>query len=214
MLVARQCDIGRNPWFSSNLEALYSTEPLRMPDADLLPTRPDWRDQYSSLALPQEQSSGSPHISSCSFSNECLIMVEQDGSRSILEQHQTNLAKSSEISQIDAMVDRLQWNPGDVSSPCKSTDQSHSILCQEPTSVSLEPVDLNQLNSASRDSGLPGKAQNDGDVEDPELDVKNEEEELDDDDDEDMIDVELEEELLPKSEAERRAERRKMKRFR
>ncbi|POS87363.1 hypothetical protein EPUL_000440, partial [Erysiphe pulchra] len=211
MLVARQCDIGRNPWFSSNLEALYSTESSRMPDAELLPTRPDWRDQYS-LALSEEQSPSVPRLPPFSFSNECLIMVEQDGSRSILEQQQTSLAKPSEISQIDPMVDRLQWNSGDVSSPCKSTDQSHSLLCQESASVSLGPIGLNPTSSTSCDSG---KVQNSVNIEEPELDVKNEEEELDDDDDDDdMIDVELEEGLLPKSEAERRAERRKMKRFR
>ncbi|KHJ35039.1 putative homeobox domain-containing protein [Erysiphe necator] len=184
-----------------------------MPDAELLPTRPDWRDQYSSINLLEEQSSSSPRLPPCTFSNGCLIMMDQDGSRSILEQ-QTSHTKPSGINQLDSMVDGLKWNSEDRSSPCKSIDQNCTLLCRESASVALGSISSNSCGPVSRDSSRSAKMENDGDGDGPELELKNEEEELEEEDDDDMIDVELEEGLIPKSEAERRAERRKMKRFR
>src|ERR1700712_4893583 len=82
MLVARQCDTGRNTWSSSKLEAIYpNTASPRMSNFEPLSTQPDWREQYSGFPI-----SGDNGLLQTSFEQSTSSNVTDNAQ----EQHQVS----------------------------------------------------------------------------------------------------------------------------
>lgn len=212
MLVTRSFDTGRNTWSSSKLEALYqNVASPRMSNFEPLPAQPDWREQYSSFPLPGDNGLLQPSFEQSTSSNipDNSQSQHPGGERPALEQRHS-LRPLRQETQPSPIVERPDSAPGDCSHPVNQT-RDDSLVSTESTALSLGSLGSNPLSSASSAPVQQGTLANNesGGVEG---DVKDEDDDLDDDDD--MIDAEVEEGAPPQTAAERRAERRKMKRFR
>ncbi|CAG8977407.1 hypothetical protein HYALB_00007037 [Hymenoscyphus albidus] len=211
MLVTRQCDTGRNTWSSSKLEAIYrNAASPRMSNFEPVPPQPDWREQqYSTFPLQGENGLLQPSFdqSAASNSSENGQGTPQNASRPALE-HRHSLGPTRQEAAPVPVIERPDSAPGDNG---QSTTQprNNSLVSPESTSLSLGSLASNPLSSeSSAQTQQAALATVDG-SEAP-GDVKDEDE--DDDEDDEMLDVE--EGAPPQTAAERRAERRKMKRFR
>jgi hypothetical protein len=90
--------------------------------------------------------------------------------------------------------------------PSSNTTHDEALVSPKATGLSLGPNPLSSIASAPVDSTTTSK---EGEIEG---DIKEEDDDLDDDDD--MLDAEVEEGATAQTAEQRRAERRKMKRFR
>jgi len=213
MLVTRACDPGRNTWSSSKLEAIYQNAASpRMSNFEPLPTQPDWREQYSGFSLSGDNGLLQPSFEQASNSNVADNTQDQhqSGARPQLEhRHSLNLLRQE--GQPAAIIERPDSAPGDSGHQVNNPIRDDSLVSTESTSISLGSLGSNPLSSASSVPTQQGTlANNEGGGN--EGDVKDEEDELEDDDE--MLEPEPEEGAAPQTAAERRAERRKMKRFR
>lgn len=213
MLVTRQCDTGRNTWSSSKLEAIYhNAASPRMSNFEPLNTQPDWREQYAAFPL-----SGDNGLLQSAFDQSASSNVsdntqdqQQSGGRPALE-HRHSLGPLRQEAQPIPNIERPDSAPGDISHPTTVPARDESLVSPESTALSLGSLGANPLNSTSSaptQQGVLANAEGGG----VEGDIKEEDDELEDDDE--MIDAEPEEGAPPQTAAERRAERRKMKRFR
>ncbi len=213
MLVTRVCDTGRNTWSSSKLEAIYqNAASSRMSNFEPLPTQPDWREQYSGFPLPGDNGLLQPTFEQTTSSNvaENSRDQHQSGSRPQLE-HRHSLGPLRQEGQSVPTIDRPDSAPGDCSYQVTNPTRDDSLVSTESTVISLGSLGSNPLSSASSTPTQQGTlANNDGGIN--EADIKDEDEELEEDDE--MLELEPEEGAAPQTTAERRAERRKMKRFR
>lgn len=213
MLVTRQCDTGRNTWSSIKLEALYQhSASTRMSNFDPLPTQPDWREQYSAYSLPGETALLQPSYEHSINSNVPGNPQEQhqSSSRPQLE-HRHSLVPLQQDVQPPPTIERAGSAPGDCGHHVDNPTRDNSLVSTESTALSLGSLGSNALSSASSAPAQQSTlANNDGCNEG---EIKEEEDDLDDEDDE-MLNAEAEEGVPPQTAAERRAERRKMKRFR
>jgi len=215
MLVTRQCDTGRNTWSSRKFEDVFhNAASPRMSNFESLSTQPDWREQYSNFPLPGENGLLQPsfeQVPSPEVSDGNRNEQQQTGARPPLE-HRHTLGPLQQESQPLPVVERPHSATGDCGQAVTST-RDDSLASTETTALSLDTLGSNQLSSVS---SAPTHQLQQGslainDVGDINVDIKDEEddEELDDDE---MLDAE--EGSVPQTAAERRAERRKMKRFR
>jgi hypothetical protein len=209
MLVTRQCDTGRNTWSSSKLEAIYQNAATpRMSNFEPLQTQPDWREQYSPFPLPGENGLLQP-----SFEQQTGLNVsdnqsrQQDSTRPVSE-HRHSLGPLRQEVQPAPLIERPDSAPGDCGTQVTNSIRDDSLASTESTALSLGSNPLSSASSAPAQQGT--LANNEGG--DMLIEPKEEEEEEDDDDE--MLDAEVEEGAPPQTAAERRAERRKMKRFR
>jgi hypothetical protein len=210
MLVTRACDPGRNTWSSSKLEAIYQNAASpRMSNFEPLPTQPDWREQYSGFSLPGDNGLLQPPFEQATSSNVADNPQDQhqSGSRPQLE-HRHSLGPLRQEGQPAAIIERPDSAPVDCSHQVNNPTRDDSLVSTESTSISLGSNPLSSASSAPTQQGT--LTNNEGGGNDGE--VKDEEDELEDDDE--MLDPEPEEGAAPQTAAERRAERRKMKRFR
>jgi hypothetical protein len=208
MLVTRQCDTGRNTWSSSKLEAIYhSAASPRMSNFEPLSTQPDWREQYSPFPLPGENELLQPSFEQSATSNVADNNQAQQSSRvrPALE-HRHSLGPLRQEPQPAPIIERPDSAPGDCGNQVNNPTRDDSLVSTESTALSLGSNPLSSASSAPVQQGT--LANNEG--ENTNVELKEEEDE--DDDDDDMLDVE--EGSAPQTAAERRAERRKMKRFR
>ncbi|PBP22763.1 hypothetical protein BUE80_DR006312 [Diplocarpon rosae] len=207
MLATRAFDTGRNTWTSSKLESLYSKAASpRMSNFEPLAVQPQWREQYPAYAINGENSLQQP-----SFEQSTLTGVsansqsQQSGSARPALEHGHRSGPLRHESQLSPVIERPASAPGDgsrtVSSKC-----GNSTVSPRSKAPSLA---LNTVSSASSATVHQATSVSNGSSEG---DVKDEDDDLDDDDE--MIDAEREEGAPPLTAAERRAERRKMKRFR
>jgi hypothetical protein len=210
MLVTRQCEIGRNTWSSSKLEAIYKdVASPRMSNFEALSTQPDWREQYSPFPLSGENAILHPQFgqptSSDGPNND---QNQQQGSaRSHLEpQHRLDAIQSD--SQPSVLTEQLEVVPSDSENQINASIRDDPLGSTESRSLSLGALGTPQLNPAS--SAPPQQATLANDDVGSHLELKDEDDELDDDE---MLDAE-DGSAVPQTAAERRAERRKMKRFR
>ena len=209
MLVTRVCDPGRNTWSSSKLEAIYANAASpRMSNFDPLSTQPDWRQEYSGFPLPGDNGLLQPPFEQPVSSNaaETAQDQHQSGARPHLE-HRHSLGPLRQDGQPAPIVERPDSAPSELHQGNNPTGED-SLISPESTSISLGSNPLNSASSAPTQQGTLAN----NDVLGNEADIKDEEDELEDDDD--MLDAEPEEGAPPQTAAERRAERRKMKRFR
>jgi len=214
MLVTRPFDSGRNTWSSSKLKALYqNVASPRMSNFDPLPAQPDWREQFSAFSLPGDNGLLHPSFDQSSTSNLTnSSQIQLSGSERPALEHRHSLGPLRQDTQPSPIIDRPDSAPGDCNHPANNQTRDDSLVSTESTALSLGSLGSNPLSSASSAPVQQVALANHG-VTDAEGDVKDEDDELDDDDDM-MIDAEIEEGAPPQTAAERRAERRKMKRFR
>jgi hypothetical protein len=212
MLVTRQCDTGRNTWSSSKLEAIYhSAASPRMSNFEPLSTQPDWREQYSTFPLSGESGLLQPSFEPSTASNGTEERQAQriEHVRPALE-HRHSLGPLRVETQQAPIVERPESAPGVCGNQVNNDlprDESH--IATEPNALSLGSLASNPFISASSATVPPSTIANNGE-ENTNIELQEEEDEEDDDDD--MLDVE--DGSAPQTAAERRAERRKMKRFR
>ncbi len=214
MLVARQCvDTGRNTWSSSKLEAIYpNAASPRMSNFEPLTTQPDWREQFSAFPLSGDNGLLQTTFEQPAGSNVSDNTQEQHqgGARPALE-HRHSLGPLRQDGQQAPNIERPDSAPGNCDHPVNNPPRDDSLVSTESAALSLGSLGSNPLSSASSAPTQQGTlANNEGAGGDG--DIKDEEDEREDDDE--MIDVEPEEGAAPQTAAERRAERRKMKRFR
>ncbi|TAQ88294.1 hypothetical protein B7494_g3402 [Chlorociboria aeruginascens] len=213
MLVTRQCDIGRNTWSSVKLEAIYhnSASP-RMSNFESLSTQPDWREPYSSFSLSGENGLlQSPFEQSTSSNAPENNRNQRHGSIRPPLEHRHSLGLLRQDRQLTPVIERPDSAPGDCSQQLNNNPgRDDSLVSPESTALSLGSLSSNPISS-----GAPAQqgtlASNEGDV----IKTETKEEDEEDDEDDEMLDVE--EGIggtAPQTAAERRAERRKMKRFR
>jgi hypothetical protein len=210
MLVTRQCDTGRNTWSSSKLEAINHSATSRMSNFGPLSRQPDWREEYSPFSLPGE--SGSLQLlfersvtSNVSGNNQ----VQQQGHAKPTLEHRHSLGPLRQEPQPTPVIELPDSAPGDCSNQVRDPIRDDSLVSTESSALALASPGSNPLSSASIDLVQQGTLLN-GKGEHINAEIKEEEEE-------DAIDdqmLEAEEGSAPQTAAERRAERRKMKRFR
>lgn len=217
MLATRQCDTGRNTWTSSKLEALYpSSASPRMSNFEPLPTQPDWREQYPAFSLPSENGLLPTSFEQGNASNEPESRCTQPqnstrpGGPQLEHRHSLGPLRQ-EVPQSSSNIERPDSAPPGDSGRQANPGRDDSLVSTESTALSLASLGSNPLSSAS---SAPAQqitlANNEGDASGIQGEDKDEEEELEDDDE--MLDAE--DGAPPQTAAERRAERRKMKRFR
>ncbi|PQE16727.1 homeobox domain-containing protein [Rutstroemia sp. NJR-2017a BBW] len=215
MLVTRQCDTGRNTWSSSKLGSVYqNVASPRMSNFEALPPQPDWREQYSTYQVSGEN--GLLHqnyeqsTSSTLANNENQHRSQQQPSTRPPLEHRHTLGPIRQETEATPVIERPDSAPGDCGQPASNAIRNDSLVSTESTALSLGSIASNPLSSASnapvQQGGLVSE---DGDAL---LDPK--EEDDDDEDDDEMLDAEDGASGTPQTAAERRAERRKMKRFR
>lgn len=207
MLVTRQCEIGRNTWSPSKLKAVYrDVAPPRMSNFEALATQPDWREQYSPFTL-----SGESGVLQPSFEQSNSADVgghdrgqQQSATQSHLEPQQ-NFDAVQQDTQPSTLNEHLEVTS--VGSDGQINNQIHdgSLVSAESRSLSLGSL-ANPASNAPQQTSMV--ANDEGAV--SQLDLKDEDDDLDDDE---MLDAE-DGAIAPQTAAERRAERRKMKRFR
>ena len=211
MLVTRQCEIGRKTWSSSKLEAVYKdVASPRMSNFEALSTQPDWREQYSPFPLSGENAILQPQFEQSSSSDgPNNDQNQQQGAvRSHLEpQHSLDTIQSDP--QPSALTEHLEVAPSDSDNQINTSIRDDSLVPIESRSLSLGALGTTQLNPTSSAPPQQATLANDEGV-GGHLDLKDEDDELDDDE---MLDAE-DGATAPQTAAERRAERRKMKRFR
>lgn len=208
MLVTRQCDTGRNTWSSSKLEGIYhSSASPRMSNFEPLSTQPDWREQYSPFPLTGENVLLQPSFEQSATSNvaDNSQAQQQTRARPPLE-HRHSLGPLRQEPQPTPIIERPDSAPGDCGNQANNNTRDDSLVSTESTALSLGSNPLSSASSAPVQQGTI--ANNEGESTNVEL----KEEDDEDDDDDDMLDIE--EGSVPQTAAERRAERRKMKRFR
>ncbi|RKF82454.1 putative homeobox domain-containing protein [Golovinomyces cichoracearum] len=208
MLVARPCDFGRNPWSSRKLEALHKTKSSRMPNPDTLSAQADWREQYSSLHPLDEQNSDSPNPAQENLVDGSFTMLDQDRSRNTQAQ-QNSLKKFNLRDRLESQGDGLQWSSENNTSSIMSLDPNRSLITSDSANMSLVSIGFSPLNSKSCGSTTSMHEVTGGNR--YESGVRDQDEEPEDDED---MDAGSEEGAQTKTDAERPADRRKMKRFR
>ncbi|KAG0648439.1 Homeobox HD-10 [Hyphodiscus hymeniophilus] len=210
MLVTRQCDTGRNTWSSSKLEAIYhsSTSP-RMSNFEPLSTQPDWREQFPSFPINGGNGLLQPSFQDLTSTSIANNHVHQLGRARPPLEHRHSLGRLKQEPPPDLTVERPDSAPGDCGSQANNTTRDDSFVSPESTALSLGSLVSNPLSSASSAPVQQGTAVND---EGRNINVEVKEEDDEDEDEDDMLD--MEDGAAPQTAAERRAERRKMKRFR
>lgn len=201
MLVTRQCDTGRNTWSPHKLASYSDIASPRMSNFESLPPQPDWRGQYPSFALPGDSNVQSALEQTTRPNLNGSNINPQSHPRQI--EHRHSLAQLRESVQSTSNLERPGSAPLEDRRHDGSPSRDETLLSRESAMNSLHPNrSLPSLSSASMQSEETLGTH---------VDAKEEEDEEEDDDDE-MLDAE--ESSTPLTAAERRAERRKMKRFR
>lgn len=210
MIVTRQLGTGRNTWPASKIEAFYqNTAPLRMSNFESLQPQPDWRDQYCNFPLPGDNGLFQTSLEqAASTEGSEKSSIQQQSARPPLE-HRQSLGISRKESQPVAAIDRPDSAPPTSGSAAPNKNASHDDLLVSPESTVLS-LGSNPVSSISSAPAHPGSLENkEGEAD---ANIKDEDDDLDDEDD--MMDAEGDEGANAQTAEQRRAERRKMKRFR
>jgi len=212
MLVTRPFDTGRNTWSSNKLVALYphAASP-RMSNFEALPPQPDWREQYSPFPLPGENGLLQPSFEQQSSSTNVPDSHSQSGSARPQLEHRHSIGPLRKDSQSTPKIERPDSAPADSGLQNNSSLRNDSLVSTDTAALSLSSLGSNPLSSASSAPTQQGTLTN---IEEGETQPELKDEDDEDDDDDEMLDAEEGSSTVPQTAAERRAERRKMKRFR
>lgn len=180
-----------------------------MSNFEPLNTQPDWREQYAAFPLSGDNGLLQPSFGQASSSNlsDNAQAQQQSNTRPVL-QHRHSLGPLRQEAQSTPNIERPDSAPGDISQPTNIPTRDDSLVSPESTDLSLGSNPLSSASSAPTQQGIQANTEGTG----VDGEIKEEEDELDDDDE--MLEAEVEEGAPPQTAAERRAERRKMKRFR
>jgi len=212
MLVTRPFDTGRNTWSSNKLVALYphAASP-RMSNFEPLPPQPDWREQYSPFPLPGENGILQTSFEQSSSSTSGPDSHNQSGSARPQLEHRHSIGPLRKESQSTPKIERPDSAPADSGLQNNTSLRNDSLVSTDSAALSLGSMGSNPMSSASSAPTQQGTLANiEGGDAQPEM--KDEDDE--DDDDDEMLEAEEGSSSVPQTAAERRAERRKMKRFR
>jgi len=213
MLVTRQCDTGRSIWSSSKLGAFHQDPASpRMSSREQLKTQQDWREQYSQYISPSDNTLLSPHFGQVTDFNGI--------DNSSAQQHfvgRPQLGHRHSLAQLDILsdvsntltIDRPDSAPGNCDQQASNGLGQDSVDPTESTAQLLTSTPLGSISPSVK----PRTDTSAGQEEDSKHADSKEGDEEDDEDDDEMLDPE-DGGGGPQTEAERRAERRKMKRFR
>ncbi|OWP00420.1 hypothetical protein B2J93_731 [Marssonina coronariae] len=181
-----------------------------MSNFEPLAVQPEWREQYPAYSLhgghsvQQQQQQPSYEQSTATSLSGNGPGQSSVGARPALE-HRYSSGSSRQDGQPLSATERPDAALGDCTRTVKPKCDD-PLVSPQSTAPSLLSNRVSSASSITLQQGTPvSNGSSDGDV-------KDEDEDLDDDDD--MIDAEREEGAPPLTAAERRAERRKMKRFR
>lgn len=208
MLVTRPFDTGRNTWSNRKFEDVFTNASSpRMSNFEGLATQPDWREQYTAFPLPGDNVSQSSYDSASHTEEAQNTQTQhQSATRPPLGGHRHTTGTSLQEHQPLPAIERPDSAPGDCGTQNNEEASEESLLSSEATrSSGLGSVD--STSSISTHQSM--LANNEGG--DLLVEVKDEDDDDELDDDE-MLDAE--DGGAPQTAAERRAERRKMKRFR
>lgn len=213
MLVTRQCETGRNTWSSSKLGSVFQNPGSpRMSNFEALPPQPDWREQYSAYPVSGQNGLLHQNFEQSTSSNlaDSTPTQEQSSARPTLE-HRHTLGPIGQEPESAPVIERPDSAPGDCGQTGANAIRDESQVSTESASISMGSIASNPLSSASSAPAQQGPLVN----EDRDILLEPKEEDDDYDDDDDMLDAEdVPASGTPQTAAERRAERRKMKRFR
>lgn len=211
MLVTRQCDTGRNTWSSSKLGSANFASP-RMANFETLPPQPDWREQYSPYQISGENGVVNQTYEHSASSN-ATNGQQQAIARPTLE-HRHTLGPLRPEGPPTPIIERPDSAPGDCGQPAANRARNGSMVSTESAPLSIVSIATNPLSASSaaqqQQQGVGALVNEDAGA----LLSPKEEDDDDVDDDDDMLDTEDGSSSTPQTAAERRAERRKMKRFR
>lgn len=213
MLVTRRCDIGRNTWSSSKLETIFpNAVSPRMSNFEPLPTQPNWRGQYSPFSLSGD--GGLPQPSFEQASSPAVTGSNQNQEHSSKRphlKHRHSLGPLKQDHRPPPIIERPDSAPLDAYKQGNNSLHDNALVLIESKALSLGSIESNARNSAPIAPQQEILADdNEGDAL---IEFKDEEDEEDYDDE--MLDTEEGGDGgVPQTAAERRAERRKMKRFR
>jgi len=201
MLVSRQFEPARNTWSSSKLEAIYNTASPRMSNFEPLPPQPDWREQYSTFPLPGENGLLQPSFEQPATSDVSDKNREQQPDARPTLEHRHSLGLLRKETQTTPVIERPDSAPpaGD-SAPSNNSTRDDSLVSANSTALSLGSNPLSSVSSAPTQQSTTTNKEGES-----EGDIKEED---------DMLDVEQEDGAPAQTAEQRRAERRKMKRFR
>jgi hypothetical protein len=183
-----------------------------MSNFEPLPTQRDWREQYSPFPLPGENGLLQPSFEQPTSSNVSdNTQNQQHGVVRPALEHRHTLGPLRQEPQLLPLIERPGSVPVDCGNQVINPTRDDSLVSTDSTALSFGSMGSNPLSSASSAPAQQGTlATDEGDIE---IEFKDEE----DDDLEDDEMLEGEEgggSAIPQTAAERRAERRKMKRFR
>jgi hypothetical protein len=139
MLVARQCDTGRNTWSSSKLEAIYpNTASPRMSNFEPLTTQPDWREQYSGFSLPGDNGLLPPTFEPNPSSNVSDNNQEQHqvSARPALE-HRHSLGPLRQDGLAPPIIERPDSAPADGTHQLSNPTRDGSLVSSDSAALSL-----------------------------------------------------------------------------
>lgn len=175
-----------------------------MSNFESLPAQPEWREQFPAFSPAGENGFEQ------SANNETSEQKQQQFNVRPSLQHRHSLGPLQEAPHKTAIIERPESAPaaGDFSISNDETEREDSLVSPRSTAPSVTSNGLSSASSAPAYSSLP-TLNKEIDVDG---DVKDEDDDLDDDDD--MLDVEGDEGAPAQTAEQRRAERRKMKRFR
>lgn len=187
-----------------------------MSNLEPLTTQPDWRDQYTSylpsggnsvLSAPYEQSLNPEETESSVPQQNFTTRPQLEHRHSLAQLGQREVYHPATIDRPDSAP------PGDSSHGALEALRHEAIVSPGSTTQSLTSAPLLSTNTSTTSPSLNVKTELPGNngQEAEMAELKGEED--DEDDDDDMLDAE-DNGGVPQTEAERRAERRKLKRFR
>ncbi|KAG9244795.1 hypothetical protein BJ878DRAFT_420637 [Calycina marina] len=181
-----------------------------MSNFEPLSSQPGWHEQYSPFPL-----SGESGLPQSSFEQSTsLIVLDTNGqpaaARSQLE-HRHSIGPLRDEVQSTTVIERPDSAPVDSGAQTILSRQNHSVVSTDPSIFSLGSFRASSRNAASNITTQQGLlTNNSGDIVEGEL----KDEDDDEDDDDEILDSEEGGNNVPQTAAERRAECRKMKRFR
>ncbi|RDW70071.1 hypothetical protein BP5796_08468 [Coleophoma crateriformis] len=209
MIVAHQYQSGRNTWTSRNLGAVYhNASSPRMSNFDSLSAQQDWREQFSSGTASEGTSSSYGRSSTLNAPGSTQAQSEGIKRSQLEQQHNFEPSTLRQENQTGQGAERAVSAQGESENPTAAASGTNSVPSPVSTVLSLSSEKPSTISSAALmgEGGPVGQ-------EDSNAQIDFKEEDLDDDDEDDEM-LDAEDGSNPQTAAERRAERRKMKRFR
>ncbi|KAI1005080.1 hypothetical protein K3495_g3137 [Podosphaera aphanis] len=180
-----------------------------MSNLDRFTTQPDWQEQYSAFALSTEKASNTGSSNLRKLSDGSYNSGDQSISRPLLED-QASMGSISKGTESETIVEGLEWYPEDDENSKALLVRDHLLPSTQTTTDALVPINSPPIIYLPDTQAVSNK----GCGAEAEVEVEAEDKDEDIDIEDCRPDSEGADAASPKTAAERRAEHRKMKRFR